>query len=130
MTAVFTVLVLGSIYWLLQNSTSELAPSEDEGVVLTLTTAAPNATLQQRELYADAAYKVFKSHPETDKVLQINSPGNGISVWVLKLWEQRKASATTLQRMIQDEMNTIAGTRSSRSSRRRCRARTACRSNS
>jgi multidrug efflux pump len=110
-TAVFTVIVLGSIYWLVQNSTSELAPSEDEGVVLTLTTAAPNATLQQRELYADAAYQTFKSHAETDKVLQIDSPGNGISVWVLKLWEQRKAGATALQRMIQDEMSAIAGTK-------------------
>ena len=68
MTAVFTVLVLGSIYWLFQNSTSELAPSEDEGVVLTLTTAAPDATLQQRELYATPRTS-FKRHPETDKVL-------------------------------------------------------------
>ncbi len=110
-TIVFTALVLASIAWLVANSTSELAPNEDQGVILTLTTAAPNATLAQRELYARGAYTMFTKHPETGKVLQIDSPGSAISVWILKQWEQRKASADALQGQIQGEMNGIAGTK-------------------
>ena len=110
-TAVFTALVLGSIYFLLLNSTSELAPSEDQGVVLTQTTDAPNATLQQRELYGKEAYKIFAAQPETSRVIQIDSAASEISVWVLKLWDERKAGADALQKRIQGAMGSIAGSK-------------------
>src|SRR5208282_3498060 len=45
-TAVFALIVLGSIYFLYTGAKTELAPVEDQGVVITSTTAAPNATLQ------------------------------------------------------------------------------------
>ena len=50
-TLVFAAIVLGSIFFLYNSATSELAPQEDEGVVIALATPAPNATLQQRLMY-------------------------------------------------------------------------------
>ena len=41
-TAVFAVIVLGSIYFLYGATKSELAPQEDQGVIITFATAAPN----------------------------------------------------------------------------------------
>src|SRR5882757_5031416 len=41
-TGVFAVVVLGSIYFLYTTTKSELAPQEDQGVIITLATSAPN----------------------------------------------------------------------------------------
>ena len=62
-TLAFGGLVLVSIYWLYSNSKSELAPNEDQGLILTQSTPAPNATLRQKLFYADQAYKTSPSTP-------------------------------------------------------------------
>jgi len=64
-TVVFALIVLGSIYFLYAGAKSELAPQEDQGVIITASTSAPNATLQQRQLYSHAVYQTFAKHPET-----------------------------------------------------------------
>ncbi|MDD1625711.1 MAG: efflux RND transporter permease subunit, partial [Methylococcaceae bacterium] len=110
-TAVFAVIILASIYFLYGSANSELAPQEDQGVIITLSTSAPDATLQQRLVYADQVYEKFIKHPETDHVFQLNSPGQSIAGTVLKPWDERKLTATELQPMIQQEMNEIAGVR-------------------
>ena len=110
-TAVFAAIVLGSIFFLYSSSTSELAPQEDEGVVIESTTAAPNATLQQKETYDRQVYKVFTSFPETAHVFQIDTPGQIIGGAVLKPWDQRKRTSNQLQPLMQRKLNGIAGVR-------------------
>src|SRR6185503_132105 len=44
-TSVFALLVLASIYFLYTGAKSELAPQEDQGVVIASSTLAPDATL-------------------------------------------------------------------------------------
>jgi multidrug efflux pump len=51
-TLVFAAIVLSSIYFLFITAKTELAPTEDQGVIITQSIAAPNATLQQRQLYS------------------------------------------------------------------------------
>ncbi|ARN80882.1 efflux RND transporter permease subunit [Methylocystis bryophila] len=110
-TLAFGGLVLVSIYWLYANSKSELAPDEDQGLVLTQSTPAPNATLQQKLFYADQAYKIFAKHPETKTVFQINSPALNLSGMVLTPAETRKVGAEELQHIIQQELGAVAGLR-------------------
>jgi multidrug efflux pump len=110
-TILFGVAVLSSIYWLYSHSTSQLAPPEDQGVILTMMTAAPNATLEQREFYVQQIYGVLDKRPETDLVFQIDMPGQVIGGWVLKPWDQRSQSALALAPLIQREFNKIAGVR-------------------
>ena len=74
-TLLFAAIVLVSIYFLYNSATVELAPTEDQGVIITSSNAAPNATLQQRELYSRQIYDVFASHPETEHVFQLDIPG-------------------------------------------------------
>lgn len=110
-TSVFALIILGSIYFLYSSANRELAPQEDQGVLITMATAAPDATLQQRLLYAEQVYKKFISHPETDHVFQLNVPGQSIAGMVLKPWHERTTNTNQLQPIIQAEMNQISGVR-------------------
>jgi multidrug efflux pump len=108
-TVVFAVMILGSLYWLYTSSKSELAPQEDQGVILTMTTAAPDSTLDQRMLFAKQVAASFKSHPENEQVFQVDTPGQILAGWVLKPWGERKATSNALQPIEQAELNKIAG---------------------
>jgi len=110
-TLIFALIVLGSIYFLYAGAKSELAPQEDQGVIITSSTSAPNATLQQRLLYSRAVYETFAKHSETDHVFQLDMPGRSIAGMVMKPWDERKKTASELQPVIQRELNRIAGVR-------------------
>jgi multidrug efflux pump len=110
-TAVFALIILGSIYFLYSSSNSELAPQEDQGVIITMATSAPDATLAQRLIYADQVHDTFVKHTETDHVFQLNMPGQSIAGAVLKPWHERTVNASQLQPILQQELNGIAGVR-------------------
>src|ERR1700733_1706052 len=110
-TVVFALVVLGSIYFLFITAHTELAPQEDQGVILSQSIAAPNSTLKQRELYAHQVYQTFFSHPETEHVFQIDFPGQVISGMALKPWDARSKSSNVLQPAVQQELSKIAGIR-------------------
>ncbi len=108
-TGVFALIVLGSIYFLYAGAKSELAPQEDQGVVITMSTASPSATLRQRQLYARQVYDLFASFPEEDHVFQLDVPGQSIAGLVLKPWDQRSRTSNQLQPIVQQKLNGIAG---------------------
>jgi multidrug efflux pump len=110
-TLVFALIVLGSIYFLFTAAKTELAPQEDQGVIITQSIAPPNATLQQRQLYSKEVYRIFASHPETEHVFQLDVPGQSIAGMVFKPWDQRTRTTTELQPVLQQELNTVAGVR-------------------
>ncbi|MEJ2360256.1 MAG: efflux RND transporter permease subunit [Gammaproteobacteria bacterium] len=108
-TAVMSVIILGSIYYLYNTSMSALAPQEDQGVLISIAFNNPAATVDQRQLYANQIYDVFKSFPETEHVFQINSPAQVIGGMVLKPWDQRHRTAMDLQHILQRKLSHIAG---------------------
>ncbi|HUB12997.1 MAG TPA: efflux RND transporter permease subunit [Acetobacteraceae bacterium] len=110
-TLTFAAIVLGSIYFLYNTATSELAPQEDEGVVISMSTPAPNATLQQKLMYDAQVNKVFQSFPETAHTFQLDVPGQNIGGMVLKPWDQRTRTTNQLQPLLQQQLNGIAGVR-------------------
>jgi multidrug efflux pump len=110
-TGVFALLVLSSIYFLYVGAKSELAPQEDQGVVIASSTLAPDATLQQKVMYADQVYKIFRQFPETDHVFQINSPAIVVAGMVLKPWDERPRTSNQLQPLVQNDLNKVAGAR-------------------
>jgi multidrug efflux pump len=110
-TLVFAAIVLGSIYFLFTSAKTELAPQEDQGVIITQSIAPPNATLQQRQLYSGEVYRTFAKHPETEHVFQLDVPGQSIAGMVLRPWDQRAKTADALQPALQQELNKIAGVR-------------------
>ena len=108
-TAVFAVLVLGSIVFLYSATSSELAPQEDQGVIIAFATSAPNSTIDQRQIYSREIYKIGAGHPETDHVFQLDVPGQSIAGYVLKPWDQRAMTSNQLQPIVQQQLAGIAG---------------------
>ena len=111
---VFATIILVSIYFLYATSKSELAPEEDQGIIICLVTAAPNATLEQTQLNSRQMFKVLTAFPETDHVFQLDGVSGlntGIAGMVLKPWDERTRTAAQLQPLVQRELNGIAGVR-------------------
>lgn len=111
-TAVFAVLILLSIGYLYSTSKSELAPQEDQGVVVAQLTGSPNATIDQTQLYTDKIYKIFRSFPETQAVFAlvgVTGLNTSINGMILKPWDERDRSSNELQPLVQAELDKISG---------------------
>ena len=108
-TYLFGILILAALAPLWMGAKQELAPQEDQGVVVALATSSPTATLQQRQLYNRQVYETYAKHSETDHVFQIDAPGQSIAGMVLKPWDERVKTSNQLQPQMQAELGAIAG---------------------
>jgi multidrug efflux pump len=104
--------IIVSIYFLVAFSKKELAPEEDQGIIISLITTAPNSTLQQTQLSSRQVYKTYASYSETDHVFQIDGRGglnSGVAGMVLKPWDARERTAMQLKPDVQKKLQNIAG---------------------
>jgi len=92
-------------------SQHELAPAEDQGVVFGVIQSAPNATLDQVNLFTKEVHDVYKSFPESDSIFQITNPGGGFGGMVTKPWSQRKKTAQQLLMESTGPLSKIPGIR-------------------
>ena len=109
---VFSTIVFASIYFFYTYSSSELAPQEDQGIVISMLTAAPNATLEQTQLYSRQVYKIFADIPEIDHVFQLDGVdglNSSIAGGVFKPWSERKRNSNEVQGIVQKKLTEIAG---------------------
>jgi len=110
--AVFSVIIFISIYYLYDTAKTELAPVEDQGVIIAQLLTAPNSTLAQTELFSHQAYEIYTSFPETERVFQldgISGLNSSIIGMGLKPWDQRTRTSNQLQPLVQEELNKITG---------------------
>jgi multidrug efflux pump len=110
-TALFVLIVLGSIYFLYASARSELAPQEDQGFMVMQGTPAPNATLLQKSRYHTEVRDLVIRETNAQHVFQIESPGPATTGIVLPDRKQRKLGATQIQRQLQQKMAGVAGLR-------------------
>jgi len=109
---VLAVLLFALLGIMFTMSKSELAPEEDQGVVLSQVVGAPNATSDQMQTYANQAFQVGKSMPEYKQMFQITgvpTTNAGIGGVLLKDWGARTRSAHEIQVDLQARWNKIAG---------------------
>ncbi len=109
-TAIFVVIILGSIFYLYTHSKSELAPQEDQGFLLMLGTPASNATLQQKLLYHQSTYDIVTRVAHPEQIFQIESPGQSFTGMVLPE-SGKRPNANIIQRQLQQQVGSIAGLR-------------------
>lgn len=111
-TGVFAAIILASNYFLFVSSQSELAPQEDQGIIIAQVTAPANSSLAQTQLYANQVSAIFREYTETGHIFQIDGSG-GLNVsivgMVLKPWDERKRTSNELQPIIQKQLDEIAG---------------------
>ena len=110
--ATFAVIIFINIYFLYASSKQELAPQEDQGIIIAQLAAAPNAPLMQAEIYSKAVSDDFLSYPETEHSFTIdgaNGLNSSIIGMVLKPWDERKRTSNQLQPLVQKQLNKISG---------------------
>ncbi len=111
---VMGVLLTGALALMFKMSQSELAPEEDQGIVVCLVTGPPTATSDQMQTYADQVFKIGKSIPEYRQMFQITgvpTVNSGIGGVLFKPWGERTRSAKEIQQDLQAQWNRIAGAR-------------------
>lgn len=109
---VFAALILASNYFLFANSKSELAPQDDQGFMMGMLTTAPDATLQQTQLYSRQMADLLKDIPEIDHIFQVEGftgLNSGFTGLVLKPWDDRVRTTKDLQPEMQNRIGKIAG---------------------
>lgn len=112
---VFVVIVLLACFPFLKFAKSELAPDEDQGIILSFGNAAPNANVDQTGKYADEVVKTMRSFPETKNIFQIvgfNGANSVITGMVLKPWSERNVTTMQLLPQVTARLNEIAGLKS------------------
>lgn len=93
---------------------SELAPEEDQGIVVGQIVGAPNTTAQQMNVYATQMFELSRELPEYEQMFQLTGVptiNQGIGGVLFKPWDQRHRSAHELQQVLQQKWNGIAGGR-------------------
>ncbi|MBN8968504.1 MAG: efflux RND transporter permease subunit, partial [Rhizobiales bacterium] len=112
-TALFAVVILGLVGFLYINTSKELAPEEDQGILFSMTKAPKYANIDYANYYGDKLDKAFAKFPETDLRFILNgipSPNMGIAGMILKPWDERKRSSTAMKQEVQNEVSKIEGT--------------------
>jgi multidrug efflux pump len=111
---VMGVLILIAAVLLFKTAKSELAPSEDQGIVLYQVIGPPDATADLMQTYANELYKDASEEPEYAQMFQITGTptiNQGIGGMLMKTWDQRTRSATQLQQLMQQKWNKLPGAR-------------------
>lgn len=108
---VMGAILLFGVAYLYATARSELAPTEDQGIVLMSASGPPNSTVNQMQTYADQIYQIASAEPEYEQMFQITSPTSSFGGVLLKDWEQRSRNATKFQQDMQAKWNSIAGAR-------------------
>ena len=107
------IVVLTSAYFLFITSKSELAPTEDQGVIFVQGTGAPTTTLNDLEHSAKQIEQVYKTFPELQQyfmALGFGSSNNAlISGFMLKPWNERKKTQMEILPYLQEKLNTVPG---------------------
>ena len=109
---VFAAIILASNYFLFASSKSELAPQEDKGFILAMITAAPDASLQQTQLYSKQFARILAPIPEIAHLFQVegfSGINSGFAGMVLKPWDERTRTTKVLQPEMQTRLGEIAG---------------------
>ncbi len=104
--AVLFSLLLGPFFMMAQK---ELAPKEDQGVLMTILAGSPTSTIEQSVMYTEQVQKIYESQPEYANSFQITLPNFGFGGMILKPWSERSRSVLEIEAALQSEAAKITG---------------------
>ncbi|MBL8877457.1 MAG: efflux RND transporter permease subunit [Phycisphaerae bacterium] len=106
------VFITAAGYPLYRMSRSELAPTEDEGIVFTVVQAAPDASLDYSLKYFDQVGEAFMSLENREFLFQVmQSPTFGFGGIKAKDWSKRKQSTTEMRDEVFPKLMMVSGVR-------------------
>lgn len=90
-------------------SPSELAPSEDQGVIFGIVETPANSTLEETVRYTDEAGRIFLDTPETEHTFQVTMPASGFAGMALKPWGERKRTPAQILPEVAQKLGQLPG---------------------
>ncbi|MBD0416004.1 efflux RND transporter permease subunit [Oryzicola mucosus] len=112
-TLMVVIALVGVTGFMFLNTSSELAPEEDQGALFSLVTGPRYATSDYTSLYTDQIYELTKDLPEMKANFSIvgadGGTNSGFSVFAFKDWADRTRSQKQLQTDIQARLAPVAG---------------------
>ena len=109
LTLAAIIILLGVPFFLF--TPSELAPKEDQGVILGIVQASPNSTIEQTTRFTEKVHEAFVSIPETRHTFQLTQPFMGFSGMGVKPWSQRSRSTEEILPELFGKVGAIPGIR-------------------
>jgi multidrug efflux pump len=120
-TLVFSALVLVSIYFMFTMTPAELAPTEDQGIILVVSTAEAATSPEQLTRYTSKLVDAYRRIEDANDSFLFNGsmgsrPGattnTALSGLVLKPWSERSRSQMEIMPEVQSLANGVAGLQS------------------
>ena len=90
----------------------ELAPEEDQGFMIVMSTGAPNSGIDQTTLFARENVKIIEQFPETAQVFQavgFPSYNGAFTGMAFKPWNQRDRTTMQVLPEVTAKLNSVAG---------------------
>ena len=106
--SVWVVLFL-LVFPMFMMSSRELAPAEDQGLIIGIVDAPANATVDDTVRYTAEANRIFFEEPEAAFSFQITQPSSGITGMVLKPWGERERTPSEVLPALQEKLSGIPG---------------------
>lgn len=104
--------LMGFSYFFTFFISKELAPQEDQGIVMMSTKGPKSANIDYMQYYGDQLIQKLDSYPEAHisfAVTGAESVNMGFSGLLLKPWGERKKSSHAIQEEIQGDLNNLVG---------------------
>ena len=108
-TLAVIVVLLGVPFFLM--TPSELAPKEDQGVILGIVQASPNATIEQTTLFTEKVNEAFMSILEVRHTFQLTQPFMGFGGMGVKPWSERTRSTEEILPEVFGKVAAVPGIR-------------------
>lgn len=103
---------LGSIYFLYTSTQTELAPTEDQGILFSIATGPNTATADYMYAYSTLMNDAYESFPETSDYFIVNGSGTAnstIAGMIFKPWEERERSQAEVLPELDAALTSIPG---------------------
>ncbi len=112
-TMLMIAALVGATVFMFFNTTSELAPEEDEGALFSIMAGPRYATLDYMKLYTDRTSELTRGIDEVGTEFSITGIGGSANtafyIWVLKDWAERARSQKAIQQDIQGRLGKQTG---------------------
>ena len=95
--------------FILSSMSTELAPTEDQGVVFGIVSTSANSTINQTTQFTGRVNDEFFSVPEAEYSFQITFPAGGFSGAVMKPWDQRTRDIFQIREELMPKLSMIPG---------------------
>ncbi|WP_315918135.1 efflux RND transporter permease subunit [Mesorhizobium sp. SP-1A] len=116
-TLLIVIALVSVTGFMFTKTSSELAPEEDQGFLLSIVNAPRYATSDYTNTYVEQILKLTKDLPELRAMFSIVAPSTGQTDmafigWAFKDWAERSRSQKELQADLQNRIGAVAGVQS------------------